>query len=270
MNTNRVTRKRALQKQKSAEKLFAKCEKKDPAVAASIGKKKKRKLKVKKHSAETASLKLPINSKMSNNINVVGIEIFPEESDADNNNAIETQEQIHNEYPSASPPIQDDLEFQFQEFHEEHDDDDRQLLSSPPRQTLRDQHSTEDDLSASPVDTQKTRERHGNDDPGNLKMHHNFDAEDFIENTWKMEVKKDISALFKQNGNLVKTVMEIKRLLREKNTRRSRSSSYSTSDEEIKFAMLPEFKMKKVWQVREMEVNINEDRIYKRQLVRCI
>lgn len=92
--------------------------------------------------------------------------------------------------------------------------------------------------------------------------------DEFTGPTFKMEVKKDIAAFFKQTSGLTKSVKEIKSLLQGRKMRdNSPTSRYSTSDEEIKFALLPDFELTKVWQVKKMEENVNENRAYAKQLV---
>lgn len=88
-----------------------------------------------------------------------------------------------------------------------------------------------------------------------------------IEAAWKKDVKKDLAALFKESADQKKTLREIKSLLRERNVCGNSPSRYSTSDEDEIFALLPPFKLKKVFQVENMETDINTNSEYQNQLV---
>ncbi len=241
MNTNRVTRKRGSQKRKySGEKLITKRESKreqKDATSASGKKKKRKTFFEKKGSAESV-----------------------EEIDG-NRNIIQTEVQVH-----STKSVEDALD-----EIEVHDD---AVSTSPPEFQAQvsfddEKHSQGSHFSA--LQSYIQNEPIDNDVQGDSEMNQNESSTEFEYTgpTWKDEVKKDISALFKLTGNLVKSVNEIKHIVRERETqtKRSRASSYSTSDEDIKFALLPDFKLKKVRQVREMETNINENYMYKRQLV---
>lgn len=108
-------------------------------------------------------------------------------------------------------------------------------------------------------------EHESNDLPSGLREN------EFTENVWKMEVKKDIAALYKQNEKINKSLNEMNRLLQNRKIRcSSPSSRYSTSDEEIKFAMLPDFQLEKVWEVKTMEENVNRHGDYRKLLVKLI